>query len=103
MDSSTVMMLNETICHFWGFRSILSLLFYFLWKTLLANKVDPDQTPHVASDLGLQCLPMTLLQISQALRKAKILCNFGLSECKRVSHKWVAFYYDMTELPMKRL
>ena len=26
---------------------------------LLANNVDPDQTPHVASDLGLHCLPMT--------------------------------------------
>ena len=29
-------------------------------KTLLANIVDHDQTPHdVASDLGLHCLPMT--------------------------------------------
>ena len=28
---------------------------------MLANNVDPDQTPHyVASDLGLHCLPMTL-------------------------------------------
>ena len=27
---------------------------------LLANSVDPDQTPHsVASDLGLHCLPMS--------------------------------------------
>ena len=32
----------------------------FLWKILLANTVDPDQTPHnVASILGLHCLSMT--------------------------------------------
>ena len=30
-------------------------------KILLANNVDPGQTPHhVASDLSLHCLPMTL-------------------------------------------
>ena len=35
--------------------------FYSRWKILLANRVDPDQTPHyVASDLGLHCLCMTL-------------------------------------------
>ena len=29
---------------------------------LNANSVDPDQTPHsAASDLGLHCLPMSLL------------------------------------------
>ena len=33
---------------------------------MLANSGDPDQMPHsVASDLGLHCLPMTLLQVSQ--------------------------------------
>ena len=33
---------------------------------MLANNVDPDQTPHnVASNLGLHCLPMTLLQVSR--------------------------------------
>ena len=36
------------------------------WKILLANNVDPDQMPHyVASDLGLHCLPMTILWISR--------------------------------------
>ena len=31
---------------------------------MLVNTVNPDQMPHiVASDLGLQCLPMTLLQV----------------------------------------
>ena len=30
------------------------------------DNVDPDQTPHyVASDLGLHCLSMTLLQVSR--------------------------------------
>ena len=57
-------MLDESICHFRGIGSILSLLFYFLWKTLLANNLDPDKTPHyVASDLGLHYLPMTLLRV----------------------------------------
>ena len=33
---------------------------------LFANSEDPDQTPHsVASDLGLHCLPITLLGVSQ--------------------------------------
>ena len=54
-------MLDESLCLFRGIMSILSLLFYFWWKILLANNVDPDQTPHyVASDLGLHCLPVTL-------------------------------------------
>ena len=39
------------------------LLFYFSSKILLANNVDPDQMPHVASDMGLHCLPMTLLRV----------------------------------------
>ena len=33
---------------------------------LFVNNGDPDQTPHsAASDLGLHCLPITLLQVSQ--------------------------------------
>ena len=33
---------------------------------LFANSEDPDQTPHsAASDLGLQCLPVTLLGVSR--------------------------------------
>ena len=43
--------------------SDLFCCFYSIFglKILLANNVDPDQTPHiVASDLGLHCLPMTL-------------------------------------------
>ena len=38
----------------------------FFMEILLANTVDPDQTPHyVVSDLGLHCLPMTFLHISR--------------------------------------
>ena len=33
---------------------------------LFANSEDPDQMPHsAASDLGLHCLPITLLGVSQ--------------------------------------
>ena len=33
---------------------------------LFANSGDPDQTPHsAASDLGLQCLSVTLLGVSR--------------------------------------
>ena len=57
-------MLDESICHFRGVGSVLLLLFYFWWKILLANNVDPGQMPHcVESDQGLHCLPMTLLRI----------------------------------------
>ena len=56
MDSSTV------ICWTSPFVS-LGHLFYFLWKILLANKVDHDQTPHyVEPDLGLHCTPVILLR-----------------------------------------
>ena len=35
-------------------------------KKMLANNVDPDQTPHdVASDLGLHCMPLTILRASR--------------------------------------
>ena len=59
-------MLDESFCHFRGVRSIFSLVFHFCWKLLLANTVDPDQMPqYVASDLGLHCLPITLLRVSR--------------------------------------
>ena len=32
---------------------------------LLANGGDTDQTPHLVSDLGLHCLPVTLLEVSR--------------------------------------
>ena len=60
-------MFNESICHFSGIGSIMSLLFYFCGKMTLANNIDPDQTPHnVASDLGLRCLPLILLRVCRS-------------------------------------
>ena len=57
-------MFDESICHVTAVGSILSLLFYFSWKILLANNVDSDQAPHyVVFDLGLHSLPMTLLRL----------------------------------------
>ena len=63
MDSVTVI-----CCHVRVVESIWSLLFYFFFdkKIQLTNNVDPDQKPHyVASDLGLLCLPVTLLHVSR--------------------------------------
>ena len=57
-------MLDESVCHFRGVGSFLSLLLYFSCRILLANNVDSDQMPHdVVSDLGLHCLPVTHLQV----------------------------------------
>ena len=40
-----------------------------------ANSEDPDQTPHpAASDLGLHCLPITRLGVSQ-LQWVKAYCK----------------------------
>ena len=42
---------------------------------LFANSGDPDQTPHsAASDLGLHCLPVTLLGVSrlQSVKRYKV-------------------------------
>ena len=49
---------------------------------LFANSGYPDQMPHSeASDLGLHCLPITLLRVSllQWVKKHKIIC------CKEVA------------------
>ena len=57
--------LDEYISHFRGIGSVLLHLFWFSWKNLSANSMDPYQTPlFVASDLGLHCLSMTLLRVS---------------------------------------
>ena len=58
--------LDKSICHFRGVGSIFVAFLLFSMEILLANNVDPDQTPHyVASDLGLHCLPLTLLRASR--------------------------------------
>ena len=57
---------GQVYLHLGHLGSILSLLFYFCWKILLANNVGPDQMPHyVVSDLGLHCLRMTLFRVSR--------------------------------------
>ena len=61
-------MLEESIHHF-----IISIcrvsfvpFFLFLMENLLAYNEDPNQVPHyVVSDLGLHCLPMTILGVSR--------------------------------------
>ena len=51
---------GESICHFKGVGSVLSL-FYFDETIPLANNIDSDQTPHhVASDQSLHYLPIIL-------------------------------------------
>ena len=43
---------------------------------LFANSGDPDQTPRsAASDLGLHCLPVTLLRVSR-LQWVKIIATY---------------------------
>ena len=59
-------MLDESICHFRGVGPFCSFYSIFEWKILSANNVGPDQMPHdVASDLGLHCLPISLLWASR--------------------------------------
>ena len=48
-------MLDKSICHFRGLRSISVAFILFL----MANSIN------VASDLGLQCLPITLTQVAR--------------------------------------
>ena len=63
------------MCHLSGVQSILSRLFYFVWKLLLANNIGLAQTPHnVVSYVGLNCLPLTLLRVSRLewVNEAKI-------------------------------
>ena len=58
---------------------------------LFANSRDPDQTPHsVASDLGLHCLPVTLLGISSLQWVNSFVTN-------------VPFYLNTVDRPISRL
>ena len=46
---------------------------------LFANSGDPDQMPHfVASDLGLHCLPITLLGVSRLQWVSKLTNQYSL-------------------------
>ena len=52
--------LGESTFIFRGIRSDFDFSFHFSMKLLLANRIDPDGTPHsAASHLGLFCLPMS--------------------------------------------
>ena len=56
-------MLDESNCHFRGV-GLFCYVYSIFHKILLANTVDPDQTPYyVASDLGLLCLPVNPLRV----------------------------------------
>ena len=52
----------------------------------LTHQIDGEPTP-----LDLQYTVSTTLINPIALRKAKILCNFGLSECNRVKEQSYSF------------
>ena len=53
--------LGRSIFHIRGVWLVF-IIIMFCRNELNANSVDPDQTPHsVASDLGLYCLPMSIL------------------------------------------
>ena len=58
-------MLNEYVCRFRGVRSICRFIL-FLVENPLSTQCYPDQMPHYGkSDLGLICLPITLLRFSR--------------------------------------
>ena len=59
-------MLDKSISQYTDIGSILLLLFFFFMENPVSKQCSSDQTPHdVASDRGLQCLPMTLLCFSR--------------------------------------
>ena len=69
--------------------------FYSIFdKILLANTVDPDQTPHiVASDLGQHCLPIIFYGFPHynglSEQRAVLLSNFRTKmSCTKVLIKW---------------
>ena len=73
-------MLSAPICRLRGVNSIL--FSSILMVILLANTVDPDQTPHytyVASDLGLHRLPLTLYGFSGKIRVSGILYTLNVA------------------------
>ena len=59
-------MLDESICILGVSVHFLILILFLMENHVLSINVDPDQMPHyLASDLGLHCLPMTLLRVSR--------------------------------------
>ena len=65
VDSSTTNSLDQSISNSRLFGQFLLLLCFLEIPVYNANSVDPDQMPHVAAtDLGLHCLPITLMGVS---------------------------------------
>ena len=55
---------STVICWMSGMSGLFCCFYSFLMENLLANNVDPHQMlRNVASNLGLHCLPMTLLRV----------------------------------------
>ena len=66
MDSSTVKCGTSSFVILGVSGQLCPLYSIFDGNALLANSVDPDQMPYyVASDLGLHCLPLSLLRVSR--------------------------------------
>ena len=67
--SRSVVLVDSSVVIFWTSPFVIlgvSGSFCRYYSIFEANNVHPDQTPHdVASDLGLHCLPMTLLRVSR--------------------------------------
>ena len=57
-------MLDESILSFQGCQVFFVTFILFLMENSVSKQVDPVQTHHyVASDLGLHCLPMIIIQV----------------------------------------
>ena len=66
MDSSTIAIWTWSVFTSRVFSKFLLLLCVIEIPVLIANSVDPDQRPHsAASNLGLYCLTITVLVVSQ--------------------------------------
>ena len=61
---------------------------------IFANRRDPDSTPHsVASDLGLHCLPITLLGVPRLQWVNNTVMKTG--NCARLNKEWT---FEKSEL-----
>ena len=64
---------------------------------LFANSGDPDQTPHsAASDLGLHCLPITLLRVSRKQWAKEEYSRISFSSSLKETHV-VGTHYIATD------
>ena len=70
---------------------------------VFANCEDPDQTPRsVASDLGLHCLPVTLLGVSR-LQWANVTENISSWEdCVGVRLKWASIVRECMSINVRK-